>query len=275
MDGGLGPGVGVDPSLRAGDTVSGGVGCTPCCGACADVCGVWGWPPPGRCCGVDSPSAFCGGGTSGGEGGEGRREGSSPHCCGTLGGKNSGEICIVSWCGVGCWDSGGESRPMRRRLSTMILSLYCMGLRLGRLVSLAPQVAVSIQVSSKAPRVRSLTCVTGTRHNLVDQCVYRMATLARIPIISARTLSGWKSPVETRSAKGKVVDIQQGVATKFTNTRGRYSWVLANAPNMILMRASWSCGPVGVLWKVISLDTEEGRTGRHIPLMSFQTTLEE
>lgn len=186
VDDGLGPGVGVDPSLCAGDTVSGGVGCTPCCGACAGVCGVRGWPSPGCCCGVESPSAFCGG-----------------SCCNTLGGKKSGEISPMSGSGVGCWDWGGESRSRRRRLSTMILSLYCMGLRLGRLVSLAPQVAVSIQVPSRAPKVRSLTCVTGTRHNLVDQCVYRMATLARIPIISARTLSGWKSPVEARSVKVK------------------------------------------------------------------------
>lgn len=95
----------------------------------------------------------------------------------------------------------------------MVVSLYCMGLRLGRLVSLAPQVAVSTQVSARAPMVLSLTWVTGTRHILVDQCVYRMATLARIPIISARTLSGWKSPVQTWSVEDKVVDIHRRVAS--------------------------------------------------------------
>lgn len=81
----------------------------------------------------------------------------------------------------------------------MIFSLYCMGLRLGKSLSRAPQLSVGIQWFSSAPIERSLTWLTGTRQILVDQCVYLIATFARDPIISARTLSGWKSPVETLS----------------------------------------------------------------------------
>lgn len=106
--------------------------------------------------------------------------------------------------------SGVGAMSMRRSLSTMTFSLYCMALRLGRSVSLAPHSSVGTQVFGRAPMVRSLTWVTGTRHILVDQCVYRIATLARIPIISARTLSGWKSPVEAPSVTFPIVVFASG-----------------------------------------------------------------
>lgn len=83
----------------------------------------------------------------------------------------------------------------------MISSLYSMALRFGKSLSLAPHCSVFIQVSGSAPMERSLTWLTGAMHILVDQCVYRIATFASIPIISARTLSGWKSPVRGSSVK--------------------------------------------------------------------------
>lgn len=101
--------------------------------------------------------------------------------------------------GLVCIKSGVWATSRRRSLSTMISSLYCMALRFGRSLSLAPQCSVGIQVSGREPMERSLTWLTGQIHILVDQCVYRIATFASIPIISARTLSGWKSPVGASS----------------------------------------------------------------------------
>lgn len=108
-------------------------------------------------------------------------------------------IILVQKSGVVCIRSGVGATSRRRSLSTMIFSLYCMGLRFGRSLSLAPDWSVWIQVFGREPMERSLTWLTGTMHILVDQFVYRIATFARIPIISARTLSGWKSPVGVSS----------------------------------------------------------------------------
>lgn len=62
--------------------------------------------------------------------------------------QKSGVICIKS----GVWPTS-----RRRSLSTMISSLYCMALRFGKSLSLAPHCSVGIQVSGRAPMERSLT----------------------------------------------------------------------------------------------------------------------
>ena len=85
---------------------------------------------------------------------------------------------------------------VRTILFIRVSSVYCMALWCGRSLSLEPYSSVRARVPFKTPAARSLTSLTGTRHILVDQSVNCMARFARIPIISARTLSGWKSPVE-------------------------------------------------------------------------------
>lgn len=104
---------------------------------------------------------------------------------------------------------------------TMGSSLYCMGLVRGSLLSLETRSLVGTQAPARRPVERSMTCVTGTRQILVVQSVNCIARFASIPIISARTLSGWKSPVQELSVRVSINKAFWGEIPQMLGIQGR------------------------------------------------------